>query len=93
MTRRWSASFDDPNLVSCAGLVPVMRLAQDSGLAELVAEHLAAPGPLGANAPFKIGCVVPGMVAGAESIDDLDMLRHGGMVQLFDGVRAPTPTS
>ena len=25
-------AFDDPNLVSCAGLVPVMRLAQDAGL-------------------------------------------------------------
>jgi Transposase DDE domain group 1 len=85
-----SVQFDDPNLVSCAGLVPVMRLAQDSGLAELVAEHLAVPGPLGANAPFKIGCVVAGMVAGADSIDDLDVLRHGGMVQLFDGVRAPS---
>ena len=24
-----SAQFDDPNLVSCAGLVPVMRLAQE----------------------------------------------------------------
>ena len=36
-----SAQFDDPNLVSCAGLVPVMRLAQDCDLAGLVAE----PGP------------------------------------------------
>ena len=35
-----SAQFDDPNLVSCAGLVPVMRLAQDCDLAGLVAEHL-----------------------------------------------------
>ena len=40
-----SAQFDDPNLVSCAGLVPVMRLAQDCGLAELVGEQLAVAGP------------------------------------------------
>jgi hypothetical protein len=85
-----SAQFDDPNLVSCAGLVPVMRLAQDSGLPELVAERVTVAGPLGANTPFKIGCVVAGMIAGADSIDDLDVLRHGGLGELFGGVRAPS---
>ena len=30
------------------------------------------------------------MIAGADSIDDLDLLRHGGMGELFDGVRAPS---
>jgi hypothetical protein len=30
------------------------------------------------------------MLAGADSIDDLDVLRHGGMGELFDGVRAPS---
>ena len=34
------ATFDDPNLVSQAGLVPVMALAQRAGLADLVAEHV-----------------------------------------------------
>ena len=34
---RTQASFDDPNLVSRAGLVPVMALAQRAGLTELVA--------------------------------------------------------
>ncbi len=85
-----SVHFDDPNLVSCAGLVPVMRLAQECGLPGLVAEHLTVPAPLGANTPHKIGCVVAGMVAGADSIDDLDVLRHGGMAELFDGIRAPS---
>ena len=47
-----SAQFDDPNLVSHAGLVPVMRLAQDCGLAELVAEQVMLAGPLGANTPW-----------------------------------------
>jgi len=37
---RTHASFDDPNLVSRAGLVPVMALAQRAGLAGLVAEHV-----------------------------------------------------
>ena len=85
-----SVQFDESNLVSCAGLVPVMRLAQDCGLAELVAEHLRVAGPLGANTPLKVGGVVAGMLAGADSIDDLDVLRHGGMGELFDGVRAPS---
>jgi hypothetical protein len=30
------------------------------------------------------------MLAGADSIDDLDLLRHGGMPRLFAGVRAPS---
>jgi hypothetical protein len=34
------ATFDDPALVSRAGLVPVMALAQRAGLRDLVAEHV-----------------------------------------------------
>ena len=30
------------------------------------------------------------MVCGADSISDMDLLRHGGMSRLFDGVRAPS---
>lgn len=82
--------FDDPNLVSCAGLAPVVALAGRAGLAELVADTLTLPGPGGVNAPVKVGALVAGMVAGADSIDDMDLLRHGGMGRLFAGVRAPT---
>jgi hypothetical protein len=85
-----SAQFDDPNLVSCAGLVPMMRLAQECGLAELVAAQVTVAGPLGANTTHKIGCVVAGMIAGADSIDDLDLLRQAGLAGLFEGVRAPS---
>jgi hypothetical protein len=63
-----SARFDDPNLVSCAGLVPVMRLAQDCDLAGLVAEHLKMTVPVGANAHLKIPGIVAGMIAGADSM-------------------------
>ena len=38
------ASLDDPHLVSHAGLVPVMALAQRAGLADLVAEHVRPDG-------------------------------------------------
>lgn len=30
------------------------------------------------------------MAAGADSIDDMDLLRHGAMSELFDGIRAPS---
>src|SRR5450830_1398855 len=85
-----SAVFDDPNLVSVAGLVPVLALAPRAGLADLAAEHLSVPGPAGANSRVKVTALVAGMVAGADSIEDMDLLRHGGMGRLFTGVRAPT---
>ena len=46
---RTHASFDDPNLVSRAGLVPVMALAQRAGLAELVAAHAGRAGRAGST--------------------------------------------
>ena len=85
-----SVVFDDPNLVSCAGLAPVIALAERVGLQELVAATVTVAGKAGANAPVKVGALVAGMVAGADSIDDMDLLRHGGMARLFTGLRAPT---
>ena len=87
---RTRASFDDPNLVSHAGLVPVMALAGRAGLGELVAEHVRPGGECGVNARLKVPCLVAGMAAGADSIDDMDVLRHGAMDALFGGVRAPS---
>ncbi len=85
------ASFDDPNLVSHAGLVPVMALAERAGLPEnLVAEHVRPGRERGVNAGLKVPCLVAGMAAGADSIDDMDVLRHGAMGALFGGVRAPS---
>src|SRR5271165_1169623 len=83
-------SFDDPNLVSHAGLVPVMALAQRAGLGELAAEHVRPAGECGVNAHLKVPCLVAGMAAGADSIDGMDLLRHGAMDALFGGVRAPS---
>jgi hypothetical protein len=84
------ASFDDPNLVSCAGLVPVMRLARDAGLRSAVAARVRIPGDKGANAGGKVATVVAGMIAGADSIEDLNVARHGGMPSLFTSVYAPS---
>ena len=79
--------FDDPNLVSAAGLVPVMRLAESSGLYDLLDDRLSIESP---NATAKTVSVIGGMLAGADSIDDLDVLRHGAMARLFTGIRAPS---
>ena len=84
------ASFDDPNLVSHAGLVPVMALAQRAGLGDLVAERVRPGGECEVNAAVKVGCLVAGMAVGADSIDDMDLLRHGAMEVLFGGIRAPS---
>uniref|UniRef100_UPI000FEBC030 IS1380 family transposase n=1 Tax=Streptomyces cavernae TaxID=2259034 RepID=UPI000FEBC030 len=88
-----SAAFDDRNLVAHAGLVPVMRLAERCGLARLVADKVKLTGAknsAGAAADAKVTSIVAGMVAGADSIDDLDILRHGAMPALFGGIRAPS---
>ena len=87
---RTRASFDDPSLVSHAGLIPVMALAQRAGLTDLVAEHVTPGGECGVNAHLKVGCLVAGMAAGADSIEDMDVLRHGAMDALPGGIRAPS---
>lgn len=79
--------FDDSSLVSQAGLVPMLQLAESAGFYDLLAEQLTVP----SAAPVaKTAAVVAGMLAGADSIEDLDVLRHGAMGRLFAGVRAPT---
>src|SRR4051812_50193925 len=78
------AVFDEGNLVSCAGLAPVLALAERAGLSELLAEHVSVPSP---NAPAKVTALLAGMVARADSIDDMDLLRHGALDRLFTGGR------
>lgn len=85
-----SASFDDPNLVSAAGLVPIMKLAEKAGLRRLADRWLSVPTDKGANAGLKVASLVGGMVAGADSIDDMALLRHGGMRKLFTSCYAPS---
>jgi hypothetical protein len=89
-----SAVFDDEHLVSCAGLVPVMTLAAQTGLPELLADKISIPAPKiqsgSANPSPKLTTMIAGMCAGADSIDDLDIVRSGGMKTLFGGVYAPS---
>jgi hypothetical protein len=62
-------TFDDPNVVSDAGVVPALRLGESAGLYDLLEEALTVDSP---NATAKTTCVVGGMLADADSIDDLE---------------------
>ena len=89
-----SARFDEDNLVSDAGLVPLLGLAEQTRLPEIIAEKVSIKTSRiksgAANPAPKLMGVIAGMCAGADSIDDLDVLRAGGMPILFDGVFAPS---
>jgi hypothetical protein len=92
--RRSVAVFDDENLVSCAGLIPVLELAEQAGLSDLLSEHVVFTDERirsgAANPTAKLSSIIAGMLAGADSIDDLDVIRAGGMRKLFGGVYAPS---
>ena len=85
-----TAQFDDPNLVSCAGLAPVLQLAERAGLQDLVAERVRIDKPGGGNAHLKVPALVARMITGADSIEDMAVLRHGAMDRLATGGRAPS---
>jgi hypothetical protein len=86
---RTRAVFDDPNLLPNAGLVPLAALAERAGLPRMLA-GVRPGGPCGASAVTKLSCLVAGMAAGADSIDDMDRLRDGATQAVFGGVRAPS---
>jgi len=69
---------------------PVVALAGHAGLDRLVADTLSVSGRAGARAEVKVGALAAGMVAGADSIEDLDLLRRGRMARLFSGLRPLT---
>jgi hypothetical protein len=96
LSHTWSRAtpiFDDPKLVSCAGLAPVMGLAERAGLSELIAAKVAIKQSrvksAAVNPAGKLTSIIAGMAAGADSIDDLDVIRSGGMGRCFTEVYAP----
>lgn len=50
-----------------------------AGPRRLAKKHLTAPTDKGAHAGLRMASLVAEMVAGADSIDDLSVARHGGM--------------
>jgi hypothetical protein len=90
---RVSARFDDPNLIAYGGLAPLVRLAERCGLPELTGELVRLPASKDGTGSFpavKVMALIAGMATGADSIDDMDRLRHGAMRRLFTGARAPS---
>lgn len=89
-----SAVFDEDNLVSCAGLVPVMALAERAGLTRLLDNKIHIESSRiksgAANPAPKLATLIAGMCAGADYIDDVDLVRAGGMKTLFNRVYAPS---
>jgi hypothetical protein len=65
-------------------------LAQRCDLAALADEHLSVPTDKGSNAGAKVSALVAGMIAGADSIDDMALLRHGAMPTVFARPYAPS---
>ena len=89
-----SAVFDEQNLVSAAGLVPVLELAEQTGLSELIDEHVDLPSARvksgAVNPAGKLTSIIAAMMCGADSIDDVNVLRAGGTPRVFDEVYAPS---
>jgi hypothetical protein len=87
------AVFDEDNLVSHAGLVPLLALAERTGLSRLLGEHVRFTCERiksgAANSTPKLTSIIAGMACGADSIDDLDVIRAGAMTRVFSGVYAP----
>ena len=89
-----SAVFDERNLVSAAGLVPVLELAEQTGLSTLIGEHVDLPSTRvksgAVNPAGKLTSIIAAMACGADSIDDAGVLRAGGTPRVFDEVYAPS---
>ena len=77
-----SAVFDEQNLVSAAGLLPALDLAEQTGLSELIGKHVDLPSTRVAsgavNPAGKLTSIIAAMLCGADSIDDANVLRAGG---------------
>lgn len=90
--QRLSVTFDDPNLVANAGLSLTATLAQRLGVREVVDARVDLSGRVGgANPGVKAMTVVSALLAGAEWIDDVDVLRAGASeTVLGHELRAPS---
>ena len=86
--------FDDQRLISDAGLLLCATLAERLGLEELVNESvwLGHKVPGAALPGRKVMTLVHGMLAGADSIDDMDLLRAGSTGQIL-GHRVMAPST
>jgi hypothetical protein len=86
--------FDEQRLISDAGLLVTATLAERLGIEEFVNESVwLDPRAPGACLPGrKVMSLVHGMLAGADSIDDMNVLRAGS-TQLILGHRVMAPST
>ena len=89
---RFVVTFDDEHVVANAGLVLPAMLAARLGLEAAANEMLDLGGRPGAAAPGrKVMTLVHAMTAGADCIDDVDVLRAGSSAKVLDHrVMAPS---
>jgi hypothetical protein len=87
-------AFDEPRLISDAGLLLTASLADRLGIEGLVNESVwLDPKEPGAALPGrKVMSLVHGMLAGADSIDDMNLLRAGS-TGLILGHRVMAPST
>jgi hypothetical protein len=85
-------TFDDDRAVANAGLALTATTAQHLGLLDAARESIRLSGPGAANAGVKAMTVIEAMVAGADCIDDVDVLRAGSTAAVL-GHRVAAPST
>lgn len=85
-------TFDDDRAVANAGLVLTATTAQRLGMFAAAEESIRLDGPGAANAGVKAMTVIEAMVAGADCIDDVDVLRAGSTAAVL-GHRVAAPST
>ena len=90
---RVRADFDDERLVANAGLIAPASLAERLGLKDLLDESIDLGDVVGhANPGAKAMTVIHAVLAGADSIDDCDVLRSGASAAVL-GHRVAAPST
>src|SRR4051812_50077862 len=81
----WSRAtpvFDEENLVSCAGLVPLMGLAEQAGLSALIEDKVmlrtSGVASAGGNPAGEVGPIQAGVAADAARDDFVGVISSGG---------------
>ncbi|QMS57675.1 IS1380 family transposase [Kocuria varians] len=77
--------FDEPNLASHTGLTLIDKIATSTGLYTRLKTLT-----VGANPVPKFRTIITGMLTGADSIDDLHLIRTTGHQRILGAVRAPS---
>ncbi|MEO8265357.1 MAG: IS1380 family transposase [Ilumatobacteraceae bacterium] len=86
-------SFDEPNLVTNAGLLLTATLSHRLGLEALIDDTIKLGGRVGGARPGrKVLTLVDAMIAGATHIDHADMLRAGSTAGVL-GHRVMAPST